>query len=124
MLNNHLISSLRNFSIILILASCASLNGGERIERQVYSNKKNFSACYKKQLKVSDRKELKGNLILDFWINKTGKVTKAKLQNSYWMEADFKKCLLSTLKSIKFDEQKKNKLHFIQPINFYPKKKK
>lgn len=126
MLSNHLTSILRNckWIIFIFFIGCASSKKSV-IQERLYDHSKPLKRCYQREIKVNDRKELKGNVILDFTINKMGKVESAKIQNSYWVSGGFKRCILSVVKKIDFPKPKNaGKVKIIQPINFYPKDKK
>lgn len=126
MLNNRLISIRRNYNLLLLLlfvTACATLSFEEVVQKDLEAKREDFESCYHLEVKTNNRKELKGNIILDFEITRVGIVKNAKIQNSFWMSKKFESCVLEVLANIVFTPKVNGKTtSVIHPINFYPGK--
>ena len=124
MLSNHLTFFQKNFKLFLytigflfFIVSCAH-NETSNLDSHFDDKKEEFQSCYK--IEDKSKQKLKRNIIFDFTIDRVGKVKKSKIQNSYWMKDEFRKCLLSILDDMTFtpSESGRDKKN-IYLINYY-----
>lgn len=127
MLNNHLISFLKNYSRLYLVGfflisffGCASRVSSDVFTAKINEKRDLYEQCYQIQIKANDRPELRGNLLLSFYVNNQGDVLSSELLSDYWMLASFKRCLLGILNKTKFPNYKGPKRRVVRAINFYP----
>jgi len=93
------------------------------IRRILRDNIPFFRSCYQKELNANPGRDISGTIRLVFTIGASGHVSRAGVDGRTRLPRDVKKCVVRTLRGIKFPKPMGGgTVDVKQPFNFFPKK--